>query len=435
MRRQAALQADSGASGVATHTAPRSDDATRLSGRRLVVVRAGTFAIVALTLATYALALPGLVPRLSIPCEDALNSCIISPQQVDPLARLGITPGALALATAIFSYLSILLVCAVAAVLLWRRSDDWMALLVAVTLILMPAVFTPIGHGLPTGWQGLGNLYTLATFLTLFLLAGIFPNGRFVPRWLWLPVLIGVLIANTNFLAALPDAIGLLLILAVFVCLIAGQIYRYRLVSSLVQRQQTKWAVSGIVLTLLVNQLFWQPGAWIPALQQPDSLYSLLAGPDSFLMIVILAISFGVAILRYRLYDIDVIIRRTLIYGSLTAILAGVYIAGVIGVQSIVNTIAHDPGQPTSPVLIVITTLLIAALFQPLRRVIQRFIDRRFYRGKYDTRKTLEAFSATLRQEVDLSTLTGQLVIVVTETMQPEHISLWIREGDAIHSR
>ena len=146
-------------------------------------------------------------------------------------------------------------------------------------------------------------------------------------------------------------------------------------------------------------------------------------------MIAILAICFGVAILRYRLYDIDVIIRRTLIYGSLTAILAGVYIAGVIGVQSIVNTIARTPSGKTSPVLIVITTLLIAALFQPLRRIIQRFIDRRFYRSKYDTRKTLEAFSATLRQQVDLPTLTGQLVNVVTETMQPEHISLWLRDA------
>lgn len=406
-----------------------ADDSTRLGGWLLVVARTAVFAIVSLTLVIYALALPGLVAAIATPCADAPNSCSIDIQQVAALARLGISPHGLAVAVAILTCLAILLVTGVAAMLLWRRSDDWMALLVAVTLILMPAVFTPIGHGLPASLQWLGDVYSLATFLTLFLLAGIFPNGRFVPRWLWLPVLIGVLIANTSFMALLPDAVGLLLILAVFVCLIAGQIYRYRRSSSPVQRQQTKWAVSGIVLSLVVNQLFWQPAAWIPTLQRSDSLYNLLAGPDSILMIAILATSFGVAILRYRLYDIDVIIRRTLIYGSLTAILAGVYIAGVIGAQALVNALARKPEQPASPVLIVITTLLIAALFQPLRRAIQRFIDRRFYRSKFDTRKTLEAFSATLRQEVDLSTLTGSLVTVVTETMQPEHISLWIRDA------
>jgi hypothetical protein len=406
-----------------------ADDSTRLGGWLLVAARTAVFAIVSLTLIVYALALPSLVTAIATPCADAPNSCSIDIQQVATLAKLSITPHGLAVAVAILTCLAILLVTGVAAMLLWRRSDDWMALLVAVTLILMPAVFTPIGHGLPASLQWLGDVYSLATFLTLFLLAGIFPNGRFVPRWLWLPVLIGVLIANTSFMALLPDAVGLLLILAVFVCLIAGQIYRYRRSSSPVQRQQTKWAVSGIVLSLVVNQLFWQPAAWIPALQRSDSLYNLLAGPDSILMIAILATSFGVAILRYRLYDIDVIIRRTLIYGSLTVILAAVYIAGVIGAQAIFNAVARAPSGKTSPVLIVITTLLIAALFQPLRRAIQRFIDRRFYRSKYDTRKTLESFSATLRQEVDLSTLTGRLVTVVTETMQPEHISLWIRDA------
>lgn len=416
------------------HRAP-SDDSTRLSGRRLVVVRTGAFAIVALTLVIYALALPGLVPHMSIPCADTLYSCIISPQQVAPLARLSITPGALALATAILSCLSILLVCAVAAILLWRRSDDWMALLVALTLILMPAAFTPVMQGLPASLQWLGQGYGTATFISLSLLIGLFPNGRFVPRWVWAPVLLEMVVENipspqpqpTGFLSVVVTVVSAFVILFSYACLIGGQIYRYRHVSTPVQRQQTKWVVTGIILTLVVNQLFWQPAIWIPALQQPDSLYPLLAGPDSFLMIAILAVSFSVAMLRYRLYDIDIIIRRTLIYGSLTAILAAIYIAGVIGVQSLVNAIARAPSGKTSPLLIVITTLVIAALFQPLRRTIQRFIDRRFYRSKYDTRKTLETFSATLRQEVDLSTLTGQLVSVVSATMQPEHISLWIR--------
>ena len=410
-------------------------ETTRLQGPRLVVVRTAAFALVALTLLVYALALPGLAPRLATPCADAVNECIITPQQIAPLARLNITPDGLALAVTLLSCLAILLVAAVAAVLLWRRSDDWMALLAAVTLILMPAVLTPIMNGLPTGLRWLGHPYGQAAFLALYLLIGLFPSGRFVPRWLWLPIALDMLLeagAIPAFLAeSAPDIFGVLnalLILFTYASLIGGQIYRYRRFSTPAQRQQTKWVVSGIILTLVVNQAFWQPAIWIPAFQQPDSLYVLLAGPDSFLMICILATSFAIAILRYRLYDIDVIIRRTLIYGSLTLILAAVYVVGVVGVQSIVNSIAHTSGRPASPVLIVVTTLLIAALFQPLRRRLQHFIDRRFYRGKYDTRKTLETFSATLRQEVDLSMLTGRLVEVVTETMQPEHISLWLRD-------
>jgi hypothetical protein len=211
--------------------------------------------------------------------------------------------------------------------------------------------------------------------------------------------------------------------------LIIAQVYRYRRVSTPLQRQQTKWVVFALAVVIVGQIASLLPVAFMPSLAQPESLYFVIVDPVTNILIALCAVAFAFAILRYRLYEVDVIIRRTLIYGSLTAILAGVYIAGVIGAQALVNAVARKPEQPASPVLIVITTLLIAALFQPLRRAIQRFIDRRFYRSKYDTRKTLDAFSATLRQEVDLSTLTGSLVTVVTETMQPEHISLWIRDA------
>lgn len=433
-----------------TNTVPTTDRATHLRGRRLVAARVLVFTLIAATLAEYVFALPDLVPLLALPCEDNLN-CMITPENVAPLARLGLTPHALAVAAAILSYAAILLVCGVAAVLLWRRSDDWMALLVALTLILMPAVFTPVAQGLPTSLQWLGQIVGQVSFVSLYLLIGLFPSGRFVPRWLWVVILVDVIVegfpldmvvgsissaAAPNLASDIAEVLGVLLgvfgalvIVFTYSCLIGGQIYRYRHASTPVQRQQTKWAVAGLILTVVVNQLYWQPAIWVPAFNAKDSLYPLLAGPDSFLMICILAVSFGVAILRYRLYDIDIIIRRTLIYGSLTVILVGVYVAGVVGVQSIVNAIARGSGNETSPVLVVITTLVIAALFQPLRRRVQRFIDRRFYRRKYDSRKTVEAFSATLRQQVDLATLTGQLVTVVDETMQPEHVSLWLRES------
>jgi hypothetical protein len=213
--------------------------------------------------------------------------------------------------------------------------------------------------------------------------------------------------------------------------LIAAQIYRYRRVSTPLQRQQTKWVIFALALVILGQIASLLPLAFNPSLAQPTSLYFVIVDPITNTLIALSAVAFAFAILRYRLYEVDVIIRRTLIYGSLTAILVGVYIAGVIGAQTLVNAVARKPDQPASPVLIVITTLLIAALFQPLRRGLQRFIDRRFYRSKYDSRKTLEAFNATLRQEVNLSALTGHLVTVVTETMQPEHVSLWLRENES----
>jgi hypothetical protein len=127
----------------------------------------------------------------------------------------------------------------------------------------------------------------------------------------------------------------------------------------------------------------------------------------------------------YRLYDIDVVINRTLVYGSLTTILVAVYFGGVATTQTILRALSGQTEQPQ--LAVVISTLVIAALFNPLRRRIQSFIDRRFYRRKYDARKTLEAFSARLRDETDLETRNNELAGVIRETMQPAYVSLWLR--------
>ncbi|MFN2490461.1 MAG: hypothetical protein ABR529_12130 [Actinomycetota bacterium] len=131
-------------------------------------------------------------------------------------------------------------------------------------------------------------------------------------------------------------------------------------------------------------------------------------------------IATGIAILRHRLYDIDLIINRTLVYGALTAILGLSYFTIVGGISSLVGE---------SSLTVAAATLAVAALFQPLRRRVQSFIDQRFYRNKYDAAKTLELFNARLRDEIDLAILTRELVAVVNETMQPAHVSLWLREG------
>jgi hypothetical protein len=191
------------------------------------------------------------------------------------------------------------------------------------------------------------------------------------------------------------------------------------------ERQQIKWFVSAAALTLVWITVFGQ--ASLRGL--PEAMVAL-----SFLLVVpSIPIATGIAILRYRLYDIDRIINRTLVYGSLTLMLALVYFGGVTVTQALFQTLT---GQERLPQLVVVaSTLVIAALFMPLRRRIQSFIDRRFYRRKYDARKTLEAFSAKLREETDLDALSEDLTSVVSETMQPAHVSLWLHSDPALKDK
>jgi hypothetical protein len=160
-----------------------------------------------------------------------------------------------------------------------------------------------------------------------------------------------------------------------------------------------------------VSQFFYEPPYTWDALVEAVTIVGLY-------------VAVGIAILKYRLYEIDRIINRTLVYGTLTVILAALYFGGVTATQALFHTLT---GQEEPPQLaIVVSTLVIAALFTPLRRRIQSLIDRRFYRRKYDARKTLEAFSATLRNETDLEALREDLISVVRETMHPAHVSLWL---------
>jgi hypothetical protein len=196
------------------------------------------------------------------------------------------------------------------------------------------------------------------------------------------------------------------------------QVYRYRLVSNFDQRQQTKWVVLGIVAAATGYCMFL-----VINLLQGGIVANLLGYTAALVLLSFLMISIVVAVLRYRLYDIDLLINRTLVYGTLTATLVAIYFGGIVLLQRVFVVFT---GQQ-STLAVVASTLLIAALFNPLRMRIQAFIDRSFYRRKYDARKTLEAFSFKLRDETDLEELSGDLVGVVRETMQPTHVSLWLR--------
>ena len=261
----------------------------------------------------------------------------------------------------------------------------------------------------------------------------VFPNGQFVPRLTrWLAILWIVEEALRYFFPDSPfnsNTWPVLLSRLGFVGFIGtglvAQVYRYRRVSGPAQRQQTKWVVFGVAaglggflgLDLLILT--------IPSLEQ-NLLILLVAGTAMLVFLLLIPLSIGLAILRSRLWDIDIIIRRTLIYGVLTGTLALVYFGSVVLLQGILRALT---GQQQSPVVTVTSTLAIVALFAPLRRRVQDVIDRRLYRRKYDAAKTLAEFAETVRDEVDLNKLTERLMQVVEETMQPKSVSVWLRDA------
>jgi hypothetical protein len=280
----------------------------------------------------------------------------------------------------------------------------------------MPAWWLPVEVAQITG----------QVFVVLFFL--LFPGGSFVPRWTrWLAVAFvafgvpEILFPNLYSGSPALEMVSLGVFLAMVASLVWSQIYRYRKVSSPAQRRQTKWVVFGTTLGVAGTAPFQLPLDL--SLIGGDTPVTLLVLKTGFaLSFLLVPLSIGVAVLRSRLFDIDRIINRTLVYGSLTATLVALYFVGIVVLQHIfVALVGH-----TSTLAVVASTLAIAALFSPLHRRIQSFIDRRFYRGKYDARKTLEAFSAKLRDETDLEALSAELVGVVRETVQPAHAFMWL---------
>jgi hypothetical protein len=223
------------------------------------------------------------------------------------------------------------------------------------------------------------------------------------------------------------------------ICILASAfslVWRYRHSGGEV-RLQIRWVAFAASLVGLAYAVALVSGFFLIAetstTRQATPLWLALIQDVVLMSYAGVPIAVGFAVLRYRLYDIDLLINRTLVYGSLTAILVALYVGVVVGLQAVLRVLS---GQE-STLAVVASTLFIAALFNPLRRRVQAFVDQRFYRKKYDARKTLEAFSGRLRDETDLHTLSGDLVRVVRQTMQPAHVSLWVRPGprDGVSSR
>jgi hypothetical protein len=254
------------------------------------------------------------------------------------------------------------------------------------------------------------------------LLLLIFPDGRFAPTWTrwFVPFLLVFLVPEPLFI------FGLFALLVYLLMAIYSQVFRYRHISDASQRQQTKWVGVGLASQIVVMGSWFfvasQFPADVPTAARTTTLLVIL--PVVFLFGSLFPISVTIAILRHRLWDIDIVINRTLVYGTLTGVLVLVYFASVVLFQILFRGLT---GQE-SPLAVVASTLVIAGLFNPLRQRIQAVIDRRLYRRKYDAARTLEAFGAKVRDEVDLSELSTSLLEIVEQSVQPERVTLWLKE-------
>jgi hypothetical protein len=284
-------------------------------------------------------------------------------------------------------------------------------------------------------WLWVPGVALLLIFLPLY-----FPDGRVIsPRWRWLVRIALVFTVGGALYSAfspgeIPASGGIVNplgiealrpvseLLSTFVFVLyfaflfasaASLVVRFRRSGS-VERQQIKW----LAFAALAIPIWFLTNAPIEAASR--TLFIVI---DALIVSALIPVATGIAILRYRLYDIDVVINRTLVYGSLTIMLVALYFGGIVVLQRVFVLLT---GQQ-STLAVVASTLAIAALFNPLRRRVQAFVDRRFYRRKYDAAKTLSSFSSRLREETDLDSLSNDVLGVVRETMQPAHASLWLR--------
>jgi hypothetical protein len=403
---------------------------TRLTGPWLIVARVVWLVLVVPSLGLF-------IASLFVSYQQ-LQSGAIPAQAQQMLSSVGLSVSGFNALNTIFNVITSAIWYGVGFFIFWRRSDDWLALLAAFVLVMFNVTTNSNNNvpstlalaypalALPLSFMNFLGIISLGVFLLLF------PGGRLIPRWMGLILLLFLLSeflgnfpsTSSAFDANWPAWFLLLMTLVVFGAIVYSQIYRYWRVSTPVQRQQTKWVILGVAAAFAVIISILVINYGIPSLVNLNSfgafILTFIVWPAALLLI---PLSIGFSILRYRLYDIDLLINRTLVYGTLTVTLALIYIGSIIGLQALLRGIINA----NNSVAIVVSTLVIAALFQPLRHRIQAIIDRRFYRRKYDAARTIAAFSATLRNEVDLTQLSEHLVAVVEETMQPKYVSLWLR--------
>jgi hypothetical protein len=369
----------------------------------------------------------------------------LSPEIASELSRLGVSPSNYATFFTALETIAALAFLTVAAVIFLRRSSHRAALMISGALLPFGAIASPLLDSLVTS-QAAFRLPVLILRAVggagIILAFYLFPDGRFVPpRTRWLALLWGgytlswLLFPSLQLKMSLipgnrADRLLALVFFAFALSAVGTQVYRYRRVSDARQRQQTKWVVFGFGLTIFLGALVGLPLLLFPSLGQvtPTNIaFRLLAFTVTLIGEVITAVAIGISILRYRLWDIDNLINRTLVYGALTGTLAVIYLIGVVLIQTIFPT--------QNQLATVLSTLSVAVLFNPLRRRIQEDIDRRFYRRRYDAAQALNRFATIARDEVELLRLERTLLGVVEEALKPSRSGLWLRQAGRVGPR
>jgi hypothetical protein len=397
-------------------------------------LRVAWLVVAVIILGLDAASIPYAYARYKAVCLRGVEFCqdegLLTPEGARALQELGISRGLYAAHDVGLSTVVTLVFFVVAAVIFFRRSDDRMALFGSFTLLVFggaagAGTMQELAEARPAFWFPT-NLLDYVGQVCFGVFFYLFPDGRFVPRWTrWLAGAAALLfVPNIFFAGSALDLLDGQLFIVFIGTLVVAQVYRYRRVSTQAQRQQTKWVIFGFATAMVGFSAILVFYSFVPAIgRSAGPLGEMIAETLLYGFILLIPLSIGVAILRSRLYDIDVLINRTLVYGSLTATLALVYLGSVAALQYVFRAFTGGDSQ----LVIVASTLTIAALFQPLRRRVQGLIDRRFYRRKYDARETLDTFSGRLRDASDPGRLEDDLLTVVRETVQPEHVSLWMR--------
>jgi hypothetical protein len=421
---------------AALDNTPSGSSGPRLSQARLRLARRFCLLLAGVYLAMSLAAIP-----------DYRQSMLADPYGLDAaLRQMGLSLNFFAVYICILNIVTIGLFATMSMWIFLRKPDDWVALLVALMLAACCATVLPVSSALIQVYPVLTPFYHLLRAVGIGLGLAVmllFPDGRFVPAWgryvliLW--VFNGALwVISPRFAppvvpADIKDREQIIVLGINLVWLALGtyaQVYRFRYVLDPVARQQTKWVVLGIIAFIVGLFAISLPVLLMPALRQPGMarlLYLLIEIPLVLACILVLPLAIAFSILKYRLWDIDGLIRRTLAYSALTVTLVVLY-SGVVLVSQVVLNWLIGRGDRLA---VVGTTLMIAALFSPLRRRIQKDIDRRFYRRKYNAEQMVSAFGESLRDVVAIEQVTEGLVTVAQEAVQPDKMSLWLNPRTA----